>query len=148
MSILNDLRIRACKILKGNSPSSDLPVKSKNFNALIDYLESSPSLDYKVYTAILLQSGTGAPTATVIKNTLGGDLVWAYAGVGEYTATLSQAFPSVNKVHFQVHNGVFDTQTAFYWAWANGLQLDTSTLAGAATNNHLTDVSVEVRVYN
>ncbi len=46
----------------------------------------------KMYTALLSQSGTDAPVATVLQNTLGGTLVWARTGVGVYTATLAGAF--------------------------------------------------------
>lgn len=47
---------------------------------------------YKVYTALLTQSGTDAPTATVLENNLGGTVVWARSDIGEYTATLTGAF--------------------------------------------------------
>jgi hypothetical protein len=46
----------------------------------------------KMYTALLSQSGTDAPVATVLMNTLGGTVVWARTGVGVYTATLAGAF--------------------------------------------------------
>ena len=38
------------------------------------------------------QSGTDAPTATVLENTLGGTVVWSYTASGVYTATLTGAF--------------------------------------------------------
>lgn len=46
-----------------------------------------------VYTALMTQSGTSAPTATVLQNTLGGTVVWSYVGVGYYQATLTGGFP-------------------------------------------------------
>ena len=46
-----------------------------------------------VYIAALSQSGEDDPVATVIKNTLGGELVWARGiSAGNYTATLVGAF--------------------------------------------------------
>jgi len=54
--------------------------------------------DYKVYTALLSQSGTSAPTATVLENTLGGTVVWTRDGAGIYHATLTGAFPA-NKLY-------------------------------------------------
>lgn len=45
-----------------------------------------------VYRAILNQTGTNAPVATVIDNTLGGDIVWTYSTVGRYNGTLVGAF--------------------------------------------------------
>jgi len=47
---------------------------------------------YLVYTALLTQSGTDAPVANVLENTLGGTVVWARDNAGSYTATLSNAF--------------------------------------------------------
>ena len=46
----------------------------------------------KMYLALLTQTGTNDPVATVLQNTLGGTLVWARTGVGVYTATLAGAF--------------------------------------------------------
>ena len=47
---------------------------------------------YKVYTALLTQSGTDAPVATVLQNTLGGEVVWNYEGVGNYSAISTNLF--------------------------------------------------------
>jgi hypothetical protein len=52
----------------------------------------------KVYEALLSQSGTNAPTATVLTNTLGGTVVWTYDGVGIYLGTLTGAFTSAKTV--------------------------------------------------
>lgn len=49
---------------------------------------------YLVYTALLSQSGTSAPTATVLENTLGGTVVWTWEDVGFFRGTLTGAFPS------------------------------------------------------
>ncbi len=39
---------------------------------------------YRVYVAIVTQSGTSAPVAVVLENTLGGTPVWSYNQVGWY----------------------------------------------------------------
>ena len=46
----------------------------------------------KIYRAIVSQSGTAAPTATVLENTLGGTVVWSRASAGIYRAILNGAF--------------------------------------------------------
>jgi hypothetical protein len=51
----------------------------------------------KVYRALLTQTGTDAPVATVLENTLGGDVVWTRADIGVYVGTLAGAFPSASK---------------------------------------------------
>lgn len=45
----------------------------------------------KVYKALLTQTGTAAPTAVVLENTLG-NVAWGYDGVGMYSAALEGAF--------------------------------------------------------
>ncbi len=47
----------------------------------------------KVYKAILNQTGTDAPVATVLVNTLGGTVVWTRSNPGDYAGTLAAAFP-------------------------------------------------------
>lgn len=46
----------------------------------------------KQYIATLTQSGTDAPVATEIINTLGGTPVWERTGSGQYKMTLAGAF--------------------------------------------------------
>jgi len=55
-------------------------------------------IGYKIYRALLTQTSTNAPTATVLENSLGGTVVWSYADIGKYNATLSNAF-TANKTH-------------------------------------------------
>ena len=45
---------------------------------------------YKVYTALLTQSGTDAPVATVLENTLGFTPVWSRERAGTYTILAPQ----------------------------------------------------------
>jgi hypothetical protein len=46
---------------------------------------------YKVYTALLTQTGTDAPTATVLENTLGGTVTWSYDDSGRYLASFGSS---------------------------------------------------------
>lgn len=50
------------------------------------------TLTHKVYTILLDQTGTSAPTATVLRNTLGAVPTLARTGVGVYTITTSTLF--------------------------------------------------------
>lgn len=52
----------------------------------------------KVYKVLLTQIGTNNPVATVLVNTLGGDIVWTRVNVGIYSGTLNGAFPA-NKTY-------------------------------------------------
>lgn len=46
----------------------------------------------KIYMALLTQSGTDTPVATVLMNTLGGTVVWTRANAGFYNGTLNGVF--------------------------------------------------------
>ena len=50
------------------------------------------SASYLVYTALLSQSGTDDPVATVLQNTLGGTVAWTRAAAGQYSGTKTGAF--------------------------------------------------------
>ena len=62
----------------------------RSVNNIVPY---EPS--YKVYTALLNQTGISAPVATVLENTIG-NIVWTRDDVGIYLGTLSNAF-TINK---------------------------------------------------
>ena len=113
---------------------------------------------HKVYTALLTQSGTDAPVATVLENTLGGTVVWTRAGVGEYIGTLAGAFP-LNKC--SIGNGDGDSGVIMYTDIINQqilmlsrvsvntiklTQFDSYFLA-AATDGIASAVPVEIKVY-
>lgn len=106
---------------------------------------------YKVYTALLSQSSTGAPVATVLRNTIG-NVVWSYSDVGEYTATLAGAFTanktaiiiggenvhgSVNARHNDVNTIVIETNDGFQ---GSGESLTPS-------DSKLEGRTIEIRVY-
>jgi len=52
---------------------------------------------YKVYTALLTQSGTDAPVATVLENTLGGNVTYTRAQAGNYGIVSNNLFGTVDK---------------------------------------------------
>jgi hypothetical protein len=55
---------------------------------------TASSSGVKRYTALLTQTSTAAPVATVLQNTLSGTPAWARASQGTYTITLASAFTS------------------------------------------------------
>ncbi len=60
----------------------------------------------KVYRALLTQEGTDDPTAVVLENTLGGEVVWTRESVGNFLGTLVGAF-TVDKT-FAILGCTFD----------------------------------------
>jgi len=63
------------------------------WNAIGDVQDDIAALQptYKVYTALMTQEGTNAPTATILENTLG-SIVWTRISSGNYRGTLADTF--------------------------------------------------------
>lgn len=61
----------------------------------------------KQYIALLTQTGTAAPTATILKNTLDGTPVWTRTGMGDYLCTLTDTFTN-NKTTIYIQSTVQD----------------------------------------
>ncbi|MEN2402300.1 hypothetical protein GKZ90_0021100 [Flavobacterium sp. MC2016-06] len=102
---------------------------------------------YKSYVAILTQTGTAIPVASVLENSLGGTVVWSRSSAGSFTATLTGAF-TLSKTYatfqFQTFSGGLDYTSGILTS------LNTVNLTTLA-NGTLTDNAngyIEVRVYN
>lgn len=75
-------------------------ITNLNASELTSGTVPSARMPYKIYRALLNQSGTAAPVATVLENTLGGSVVWTRGGVGRYSGTLSGAFTASKTMVF------------------------------------------------
>lgn len=116
-------------------------------------------LPYKIYSALLTQSGTDAPVATVLENTIGA-IVWTRNGVGDYYGTLAGAFPDQSKVWFSIvptWGGGSNDPIPFFgigYNDANSIYVESFRLFSppdTANNDPLDDLlfstSIEIRVY-
>jgi hypothetical protein len=75
----------------------------------------------KSYKAIVNQSGSGAPVATILSNSLGASPVWARTSAGIYTLTLAGAFDVAKTLILcqpaipeSPHNGGFTIQASVH----------------------------------
>jgi len=103
---------------------------------------------YKVYTALLSQTSTNAPIATVLENSLGGTVIWSRNSTGDYTATLSGAF----QMGKSWGNITLSTNVAGYDAYitnptANTMNLVITNVAGVLTEMSATSASIKFEVY-
>lgn len=99
---------------------------------------------YLVYTALLTQTGTNAPVATVLENTLGGTVVWSYDDTGVYVGTLTGAFPADKTVVFGQPRLVSSGEYAS--AYRDNDNMITVEVNDGA-DNRLSNYSIEIRVY-
>lgn len=108
---------------------------------------------YKVYTALIGQTGTNAPTVTVLDNSIG-LIVWSYVSPGVYLGTLSGAFTAAKttceistisnmyNINFSLQRNNNSNQV-FLQTLSSGT--GTNGLLGALGDN---SAKIEIRVYN
>lgn len=115
------------------------------------------SRPYKVYTALLTQTGTNAPVATVLENTLGVGLTFVRNNIGSYTISgLASLTTNPDKVIFQViltddaeGEGVISkTRNTLDPGDLNFLFIFTLDLNDSNIDGVLSRTPVEIRVYN
>tara|TARA_R110001606_G_scaffold9746_1_gene41841 strand:- start:2172 stop:2627 length:456 start_codon:yes stop_codon:yes gene_type:complete len=108
---------------------------------------NSYSLGYTVYTALINQAGTAAPSATVLQNTTGGTVTWSRTGPGVYIAEISgTTYPFSKTAVFLGNTNAHNTVSA---------KATTTTKVGFEqirnaddTNvDTLSTVSIEIRIY-
>jgi hypothetical protein len=94
----NDNNISLEDKVTGSDADDSNKTKNYTFKNIVAFLKgqglgggvsTSYSPPYKVYTANLYQSGTGAPVAVVFENTLGTNITWTRDFAGAYTGTPS-----------------------------------------------------------
>lgn len=106
-----------------------------------------------VYRATLTQTGTSAPVATIIANTLGGTVVWARGSAGFYTGTLASVF-SANKTQVFVGTSPNGANFVATIAWRSSsseisiLTQDTDIAGGTCTasDNMLAETALTIIV--
>lgn len=118
----------------------------------VNAIFKTPRKSYKVYTAIISQTGTGNPTATVLENTLGATITWTRTNVGEYNGALTGAFTSNKTALFfgpqndlngpiYMSGGRLDADNIFIHTWTGP---DFSAASGA---DGFDELILEIRVY-
>lgn len=111
--------------------------------------EATPQ--YKVYTALLSQSGTNAPTAIVLENTLGVDVSFTYFLAGNYYINAIGAF-TIGKTCVIMGQSIYATSA--YIVIPSLPNIDqvqirvTKVTDNTSSDNKLTNFPIEIRVYN
>lgn len=106
---------------------------------------------YKVYTALISQSGTNAPTVIVLENTFDGAISWSRNAPGSYFGHLMGAFIE-NKTFFittKQANGFGDGGDDIHMSRISDNVIQLITISqGSTTDNVINKASIEIRVYN
>lgn len=134
-------------ILISDSSKSNA-TKSATVNQLSAYIVPGINV-YDSYTALLTQTSTNAPVATVLSSNLTGTFTWARTGVGVYTLTASAATFTANKTIVFINAG--SSQSIITGERTSDTVLTVKTFvpsSGAATDNSITNGAFEVRIYS
>lgn len=112
---------------------------------LNDIIDSASYGGKKVYKALLTQTGTNAPVATILENTLSGTPVWSYDAVGVYKLTLASEW-TANKtaISFTPDRAGFYN---VFWSDVNEIEMNVFTTGNVLTNGFLTEAFITIEVY-
>ena len=128
---------------------------------IFNWQTASEKIPYRVYTALLTQTGTDAPVAIVLENTLG-NVVWTRDNLGIYVGTSSGSFtenktiiPPFDPVGYTIlpiwNSSVADIYYSFYRNSVNEVKLSIfDSTGGQVELSSISDFSplIEIRVYN
>ena len=137
----------------GSSRFFDLPSMLKEAFTRLANTPSGDPRPYKVYTALLSQSGTDAPVAIVLENTLG-DIQFGYSSPGQYIISSEGLF--LEDLTYCFINNSNDGDFVGSPHLISKTILDTSTIGftvtvlntGTPENSFLYKTEIEIRVYN
>ena len=111
---------------------------------------------YKSYQAIVSQSGTSAPSATVYLNELGTTMTWGRTSAGIYTLTAGSAVFTASKTVILLSNPITGLVTYIVVPTSKSvitmstflLSVIATVLTAVATDALITNLLVEVRIYS
>ena len=103
---------------------------------------------YKKYIANVTQSGSSAPTVSILENTIG-DIVWTRTSSGVYQGVLFNAFPDDFKTYLTINQNLQNLGGVNYISWWDGSTIQIDTLDSAFTNSDtlLSLTTIEIRTY-
>jgi hypothetical protein len=149
----NDNTINANDKLIGTDFNDSDKTKNYLISALKNYiLNGLDTRPYKVYTALLSQTGTNAPIATVLENTLGGTVVWSYVDIGTFSGITTGKFLN-NKTYLYINSAsetgnMLDGLAGVSQISEDEINVITVSSGADVSNDILNQASIEIRVYN
>lgn len=102
--------------------------------------------NYKSYVALISQSGTNDPTATVVFNDTGATFTWYYDDVGSYFVACSNPILLSGKtvVFVTTQGNPGNGQNKIF----GGARANNSTVTLNTSSNGILDLNFEIRIYN
>ena len=112
-------------------------------------LKSELGANYTKLVGLLSQSGTDAPTLTILENTTGATITPSRLTIGSYTLTFDTAvFTDFDKVHVKLNS--FKRPYAYDYILISSTEIQFQSwtlLTDAATDSALSRTAIEIRIY-
>ncbi|CAC9972906.1 beta strand repeat-containing protein [Flavobacterium panici] len=124
----------------------------RNGSSSNDFLMGDGSVrTYKTYVGLITQTGTSAPTVTVLENTLGATLTFAYSSTGTFTATAGSTVFTTDKT--LVNLGIGNSTAAVMVLKAvptstSVVTINTYNSSATLTNGLINRATFEIKVFS
>ncbi len=122
-----------------------LTVAEANIDVLFERFTEQDEI--KKYVALLTQTGTNAPTAIVLENSLDEEPTFSYAGVGDYSIDTVEDIFTAEKTFLNIPNNDSTSQNSIAWSAADAIQLKSFVANGTETNGLLSVTPIMIIVY-
>lgn len=109
--------------------------------------EAPQTSSYTVYAALITQSGTDAPVATILENTLSGEIIWSRNSTGSYRGLLTGEFPLNSVAMFTGGQRTFPDTTIRTGRSNDNEVFITTNFQSGTLDSILQNTFVEIRVY-
>tara|TARA_A200000159_G_scaffold77563_1_gene71856 strand:- start:255 stop:704 length:450 start_codon:yes stop_codon:yes gene_type:complete len=120
------------------------PTKTATVSEIISATPGGGAGSYDTYTALLTQTGSNPPVATVLNNKLTGTMTWARTGGGAYTITSSATPFTQDKTIVFLNGGNNAVTHNVTW---NRVSSSVIAITTHNSDDRLTGASFEIRVY-
>ena len=139
----DDLLLGTQKTTSGTNKTN--PTKNFTVDSVVQ-----AGLGYTVYTALVTQTGTGAPVATILKNNTTATYTWSRTGVGEYEVQTD--INILDAPDTLVFGNIGENIKLDYFRWRvaniNLIEVTTYDKDGNPTDGIFHKGSFEIRIYS
>jgi len=150
LDVIGSTRLNGDVVLSGiSSATTATTVTSLGIDETGKIVKATTGSGYRVYTALITQTGTTAPTVIVLENTIDPTISFVYNDVGDYDIVSSNSAFTIDKtfVISPLITGQLDTNVFTLNNSTTNINLSTFS-NGTQANDLLDKSSFEIRVYN
>ena len=123
--------------------------KNSTGTVINPWTDTSGSASYTVYTALISQTGTDAPTAIVLENTTGATVTFTKSAPGVYQIVFSSAIIVEAKLFVMSQVNTVGSSYSLGFNDTSSVYMDTANAGtGVQQDGLLYNDSIEIRIYN